>query len=462
MTEPTGVAWARRALLAAPLLLCVFCLWDGSTSWLYFGRETGSLVLALAGLVGVLAGVMLAVAGKRSPALARTLRDCALLFWSVTILVGSAEVVLRLRAPREPMLRQPGLTSLRPDLRVFPGASEVVRFTTDDVGLRGPAWPNDNQTYKIVTVGGSTTENDYMDDRVDWSRLVMDEMNQTPGKRPVWVANAGINGHTAVHHLTLLRALPLFKRIDAAIILVGVNDLNAALAYGGAPTQEALEQNAETFRQGLTGFTAEQARPLYRRSRFYQLLRSALLRIVSRAGLQRNAVFFDARNQTRARELYASLPVVPLPDLDHAILEYRSRLEALAAECRALHIRCVFLTQPSLWREDLDPADRKLLCCSLVGHQTAPLGWTPDGAAGGRPRGRLALRDSAAAMLRYNTVLLETCARLGVDCLDLASVIPRNAVMFFDDFHFTEAGSRRVGHAIAGYLNSQSPFAATR
>lgn len=426
-------------------------------SWLYFGREKTSLILALAAFLATVAGIVLAFASRRRQALKRSLEDMALVFWSLLIMSGLAEGVLRLRAHKDPLIRPPGeFYRLKVDLNVFPGASPFVHFTVNSLGLRGPAWPADNRAYKIVTVGGSTTENDFLDDGAEWPHLVMEEMNRAPEKRPVWVGNAGINGQTAVDHVILLRTLPLFTKVDAVLVLVGVNDLNASLAFGGGSTKKVLEENAENFRLSITGVALDVVRPFYRRLRIYQLVRSALPRLLRRSGATPNGVVVDINGQTKARAQYASLPVVALPDMDLAVAEYRSRVKALAAECHALRTRCIFLTQPSLWREDLGPAGVRLLCCSVVGHRATPSGWVTNGS---QPLGRLALRDSAAAMLRYNNVLLETCAATGVECIDLAADVPRTPAMFYDDFHYTEAGARQVAGAIVKYLKSRPPFA---
>src|SRR5262245_18231571 len=149
-------------------------------------------------------------------------------------------------------------------------------------------------------------------------------MEQGPGKRPVWVGNAGVAGHTTVTHLALLRIFaPLFKKVDMAIFLIGVNDLNAWLAYGGASTRDALQQHADDFRLNVIGFAVEHSWPLYRRLRSYQLTRTVAQRIASQVGLLPNSLVWNAKSQSDARDLYASLPAVSLPDMELALSEYR-------------------------------------------------------------------------------------------------------------------------------------------
>jgi hypothetical protein len=56
-------------------------------------------------------------------------------------------------------------------------------------------------------------------------------------------------------------------------------------------------------------------------------------------------------------------------------------------------------------------------------------------------------------MDRFNERLLEICAELGVEVVDLSSM---NAVeaYFYDDCHFTEAGAREVARLVHRYLSA--------
>jgi hypothetical protein len=67
-------------------------------------------------------------------------------------------------------------------------------------------------------------------------------------------------------------------------------------------------------------------------------------------------------------------------------------------------------------------------------------------------------RALTTAMAAYNDRLLETCRTWGVECFDLAALVPRTTEVYFDDMHYTEQGARRVAGEIAGYLKAQAPF----
>jgi hypothetical protein len=64
----------------------------------------------------------------------------------------------------------------------------------------------------------------------------------------------------------------------------------------------------------------------------------------------------------------------------------------------------------------------------------------------------------AACMRLYNGQLVETCRQFGVECIDLASLLPQTAQVFYDDCHFTEFGAELVAGIVADYLNAKPPF----
>jgi hypothetical protein len=78
---------------------------------------------------------------------------------------------------------------------------------------------------------------------------------------------------------------------------------------------------------------------------------------------------------------------------------------------------------------------------------------------GWRPDGRFYTTDALArAMSSYNSRLSGICARLNVECIDLASRIPRSLESFYDDMHFTEIGARRVADELIAHFRMRAPF----
>lgn len=78
---------------------------------------------------------------------------------------------------------------LKPDPNLMPGIQEAARFTGNDVGLRGHDCPAAGASeYKIVTIGGSTTEPLYLDDSEEWPHLLIVGLNAQESDTRAWVA----------------------------------------------------------------------------------------------------------------------------------------------------------------------------------------------------------------------------------------------------------------------------------
>lgn len=79
---------------------------------------------------------------------------------------------------------------------------------------------------------------------------------------------------------------------------------------------------------------------------------------------------------------------------------------------------------------------------------------------GSRPDGKFYTSGALAqAIESYNRRLIEVCTGVGVECIDMASRIPHRSDYFFDDTHFTEAGSERFAAELAAELKQRPPFA---
>ncbi|PYN31186.1 MAG: hypothetical protein DMD98_17545 [Candidatus Rokuibacteriota bacterium] len=344
-----------------------------------------------------------------------------------------------------PAVWRPGThVVFRPDPEVFSGVSGVAHFHVNELGLRGPTLDRAGSAYKIVAVGGSTTLSLMLDGSKTWPEQLMQEMNARQQGTRVWVGNAGVNGHTAVHHLTMLRHLTILAQADLILILCGLNDLQNTLAFEGASTQAQVQKSADQYRDYLLAGAAAPF-PLYRHLRLYRFARKATDWLIERASSEQRQELWDAM---ALRSRRAAGPVSAIPDLTSGREEYRQRLHTLAAECTRLRRRCVFLTQPTIWRSDLQADVEKLLLFGWVGPKF-------------RPRGYVSVPELSRGMDSYNQVMLDVCRANNLECYDLAAALPKDASVFYDDAHFTENGARLVARSISRHLLAMPPFRVT-
>lgn len=119
------------------------------------------------------------------------------------------------------------------DPAIINGVSTRSNFTTNSFGLRGDELLEDSSVFRVLVVGGSTTENLYLDDSETWTYLLQQELDPLPNGRRVWVGSAGRSGMSARDHAVQVeRLLDQLPRIDLLLVLVGINDETIALAQG--------------------------------------------------------------------------------------------------------------------------------------------------------------------------------------------------------------------------------------
>ncbi len=141
---------------------------------------------------------------------------------SVALTLAAAELALRAVAPAPDHFgvwpAHLDLT-LHPAPGVLPGVEGPSRFTTNADGLRAEA-RRPEHAYRILAIGGSTTESLYLDDAETWPRLLQQRLGALRGRADVWVGNAGKSGLNSRHHVVqAMQLLPQLPRMDVVLVL---------------------------------------------------------------------------------------------------------------------------------------------------------------------------------------------------------------------------------------------------
>ena len=312
---------------------------------------------------------------------------------------------------------------LRPHQKVMlevdlPGVTSGGILSTNMWGLRGEEPPEQwDEYFTLVTVGGSTTANYYLDDALTWSHGIQNRLREV---HPMtWVGNGGIPRHSSDTHLLFVREVLSYIKPDVALFLVGVNDMGPFLR-GSADVPERLPE---------TGIRET----LFSKSMILQLIYK--LKVVHIDGAP---VISKAVDPT-----FCEIPMLEeegdLPDDLHDLLEdpefYRRRIRFIIVECRSLGITPVFMTQPILY-EDNEHWRGVREGSQWLGGAERPM-------------------SAAAFSLMLNVLnedLIQVCTAEDVAVLDLASVIPHSNEYFYDVMHMTEAGADLVAEEAAEFL----------
>ena len=288
----------------------------------------------------------------------------------------------------------------------------TVNYTRDEYGLRG-RYPALDQI-DLLVLGGSTTNELYIDDRKTWASVIAREAARD-GKKWV-VVNAGVDGQSTVGHLRNFEVwfpqLPSFKP-RFVLAYIGINDI-------------ALE--------GQEKFDEMKSPDTLRRVRHYLQNNSAvygLVRVVRGNIRARSANLIHGGGKVHEG---AWIPIAAQADTGPVEGQPASRLEAygrrvqmLAGRIRELGAEPIFVSQS---RGSYRVRD-------------------------GRPVGRAGSDGGYFQMAAYNQAMLAACRRVRAICIDLGSELEFQDGDFYDHIHTTPSGSARIGRYLYAKLKNR-------
>ncbi len=311
--------------------------------------------------------------------------------------------------------------------RINPKLDPEIINTRNSLGFRGPEAPKDSvrgdgeagvgawvKALTVITIGGSTTECHFLSDSLTWPYLLGEKLSDSvPG---VWLNNAGLDGQSTFGHIVLLNDHVKKLHPSVVVFLTGINDVETSgpsfhdklYERGAYPDlKHFLFNNSEVLNLGLNLWR------VWRAGRFNNTTNGML-------------VLDSVRRLVLADSVVRARLEAQGPYLDG----YRARLNVLADTCLAWHIVPVFVTQPDQFGYGRDPVTGADLAAFPV-----------------EPPGNGALLW--AMLERYNDVVRRMCAERGLPMIDLALLMPKNSLYFYDMSHFTNAGAAEVAGLLA-------------
>jgi hypothetical protein len=361
--------------------------------------------------------------GAKSKSGIRRLAYVAYLFVAVFVLL---EIGLRIYNPFHFRLKGdkivlPVSQKIITTNKINPKLDPLIVDTRNSLGLRGPEPPADwNDHLTVITIGGSTTECRFLNDNKTWSYLLGEELSDSFSH--CWLNNAGLDGHSTYGHIVLLNDYIKKLRPRVIIFLTGIND---------------VETEDPTFHDKLN------IRGAYPDFRHYIFGNSEVLNLCLNLARGWRAQKFNNTTNTlmvldSGRRLILSDAVVEKRLAAQApfIAAYKSRVEQLADTCLAWGILPVFVTQPNQFGPGKDPltgTDLALFPCDLNDDQlNGGLMWE--------------------ILERYNDVVRGLSAEKGISVIDLARLMPKNSLYYYDMSHFTNRGAKEVAAIIGEKL----------
>jgi len=331
----------------------------------------------------------------------------------------------------------------RPQPSIMPGVSGDSNFYTNSNGVRGDEFTAQD-TYRILAIGGSTTECSYLDQPETWTNLLQETLNRNTRNQKVWVGNAGLSGTTTRHHLVAMQYLPVREmKINAVILLIGINDLSVRLSRDKDYDPNFLEKpevKKELLYRTFSGtYHLYPEDPFYKRTALWQMLRQAK-QMMSMEHIEDEGgrIYVTWREHRRA----ASEMRDALPDLSSALEEYTRNINMIIDLAQEKSVRLILMTQPTMWRAGLPQDLDALLWLGGIGDFQKE---------SGKPYYSVTALEKA--MKAYNDTLLKVCRERSLECLDLASLLEKDTTVFYDDAHFNESGARKVAEALSKFMS---------
>jgi len=340
--------------------------------------------------------------------------------------------------------------TFEPSPDILPGIDGESRFCVDSKGIRGDEL-SDEQTYRILAIGGSTTQCLYLDQREMWTHLLQERINEKAQNHRVWVGNVGKSGLMTRHHILqmqyLLQQLPT---IDAVIILTGINDLTRRLAQDVDYDPYFMEKPgfedkllAETFHVLPAG--CNKILPYYKRTAIWHLARNIKYRFFASGHVQDREGQYHKKWRKHRKNAIAIRDT--LLDLSSSLEEFSRNINTIIDIAEKNSVRLIMVTQPAMWSPSLSDSLKDLLWFGGIGK------YSP-----GYEREYYSVEALADGMKMYNETLLKTCRMRQVECFDLASLVVNDDTIFYDDCHFNERGAEKVAGYIARYMLTCEPF----
>jgi len=401
------------AFCAVPILLLLDTTIAVLLGW-RVNEARGLIVIPLLAMVLIVVSIVPVVFASYRRWLARRSGKFLLASCAILLGLGLGEFVISVVAPRAVFHRRLPNTvyHCEPNSFALPGVFDAASMTINSQGLRGLELPKSNEAYRILCVGGGTTECCYLDDAETWPSLVGEHLGEEGS--PCRVAAAGVTDYASGHHLRFLRNAKIIDHVDCALVMTGVNDLLRTV-----------------LRQPVGGATP----PLWMQSKLADLLKE-----LWNVQLGHGLILDPSGEEISVMRWGRPIAEFDLePAIGRDLVTFATRIHEMIATAKQRGIRIAFVSQTCLWDEFLSPLGTSRL--RWAREPTSPRQWKALEAA--------KLRE---ALERYNRVVADTCEDEGVEFIDSSSM---NGVekFFYDDFHLNEAGCRRLAEIVGEYLH---------
>jgi len=292
-----------------------------------------------------------------------------------------------------------------------------TQFSRDKNGLRGPY--EDASMIDILAIGGSTTNQIYIDDNQTWLAGLRRGF-KTSGHY-ITIVNAAVDGQSTRGHIKIFDEwFPNIRNLSADYILayVGINDV----AVHGAAQYDSMV--ATDFSRRIRNWVSN-------KSAIYNLFRTVrgIITAHDMDLVHGGGSPFD--NSQWVRWQPSSIKVEKDSNLEKALISYRERLEGLVQRIRDFGAKPILVNQPTA---EYRVRDNWIW---------VPL--TKDGDL---------FTHGYRTISQFNDVTMDVCRKVGGRCIDLAREVEFDDGDFYDRIHNTPSGTKKIGQYLYDKLSN--------
>ncbi len=300
-----------------------------------------------------------------------------------------------------------------------------ITVTRNSLGFRGPDPPADRSRHlSLVTIGGSTTQCFLLSEDETWPALLGKHLERSFS--PVWINNAGLDGHSTYGHQVLLEDFIVPLRPHVALFLVGANDVarSSIAEWDAENVKSGLQFNSlKTFIKSLSAYS-EVATLSLNMYRSYIAYRAGLIH--QSVDLNQQA-YLDIPEEEQGKYL-----------VENAAPEYlkafEERLKKIVETSKKAGIKPILITQPLLvgfGKDDVTGVDLARVQADDPRH-TGKMYWE--------------------VLQAYNDVTMRVGRESRIPAIDLAKQMPKSSRYFYDFMHYTPQGAQVVADILARFL----------
>ncbi|WP_420571477.1 SGNH/GDSL hydrolase family protein [Kordia sp.] len=291
----------------------------------------------------------------------------------------------------------------------------TITYSRDKFGLRGISAFNQPSKIKILTVGGSTTDQRYLDDSKTWQEVLEKEYRKNGVE--MYVSNAGVDGQSTYGHLKSTEIwFPKIENLQPDIILfyVGIND------FYKVSSDAIYDDIKEIETPGLRSQIKD-------KSVIYNVYRKL-------RGMQKAKKFEVGHRKVD----FSKIPFTTEEVLDEKLLElydeknliaFKARIKKLIVYAESIKAIPIFITQPTF--------SYQIRNGKVYGMETVQ--YVEDKYAYNGVGYNKLLNKLNEAMKEVSEPEL---------VIDLTNDSAWNAIDFYDYYHMTEVGAEKLGKKI--------------